>query len=268
MKTLKEIREIADIDARIIHAAGLLDFTLQKQDADFVASRSRPPMLGELVQRQESRVGSEVVRRINFATGIRNRIAHPSGDGPDHEQKERAANILIESLQKYFLPQQPKQKPVKKLSPGMRKLTRAFHIKRAGLKYSDVGAGGYVEDSISFASYLNEKSDIQLASGELIRHLRTQHPKRLGNINEPDCSRRTSDAHLRKLLVAYLKTYRHSLVNSACGVMKSRLSESSLIERNAISRPEQPAPTSNVSWQTIWLGFACFMILRSIKSFF
>lgn len=282
MKTLNDVEQTADIDARIIHAAGLLESTLLERDAEFVGRQSRTPSLGELVQRQEQVLGSDIVRQINFATRIRNRIAHPSNDEPKYGHKERAAEILISSLRMYY-PDQPdcrqpivavtgtdptqpgctrgrKKKPIQSLCHGMRMLIRGYHAGLAGLKLRHVGQGGYVEDSMAFGQFLQQHSDEQLTPTELLHQLRSQYVKQLGALGESDDQRRTPDFHLKRLVANYLREQQRHLLKSAGGAR--------------ISRPLGPPQHStepvrvHLSWKTVGLALACFAIIRVVRANF
>lgn len=282
MKTLNDVEQTADIDARIIHAAGLLESTLLERDSEFVGRQSRTPSLGELVQRQEQALGSDIVRQINFATRIRNRIAHPSNDEPKYGHKQRAAEILISSLRMYY-PDQPdrgqpivtgtgndqrqagrtmvgKKKPIQSLCHGIRLLTRRYHARLAGLNLCHVGQGGYVEDSMAFGQYLRQQSNEQLTPPELLHQLRGQYVKQLGARGESDDQRRTPDFHLKRLVVNYLREQQRHLLKSAGGARISR----------PLGHPQHPTEPVRVhlSWKTVGLALVCFAIIRVVRANF
>ncbi len=95
MKTLAEIESTRDLDSRVISAAALLEFELRPSgmgtDSDLT--------LGELVQQQPCFVANGFLRDINFALGIRNSIAHYTGQkAASDNEKTRAAEHLIRAI--------------------------------------------------------------------------------------------------------------------------------------------------------------------------
>lgn len=96
MKTLDQIEGIVDLDARVIHAAALLEAELRGLNAD----RDREATLGDLVQRQTCFAKHEFLRDLNNALRVRNAIAHlADGIEPSSDEKTTAAADLVQAIQ-------------------------------------------------------------------------------------------------------------------------------------------------------------------------
>lgn len=91
MLSISQIQKIADLDVRIIKAAGVLEYQLLQESPQRLS-------LGELVNQQPLFFG-DLLRDVNFALGVRNTIAHPA-NGRSHTdaEKERAAGYLVRAI--------------------------------------------------------------------------------------------------------------------------------------------------------------------------
>jgi len=96
MKTLDQIEKTVDLDARVIHAAALLEAELRSSKV----GKSNPDgTLGDFVQQVSLFEEHSLTGDLNFALKIRNAIAHLAGGiEPQVDQKKRAAKYLLEAI--------------------------------------------------------------------------------------------------------------------------------------------------------------------------
>ena len=123
MKTIRDVRDTVDPGAKVIYAACLLEYVLQNSAPNYTDAT-----LGELVQTSDT-FNDRSRRDINFALGLRNRIAHPSLDDsvPSDRELLRAANHLLTGVEA-IIEEHPRSDPSGHLMSGTR--TRRSAIER------------------------------------------------------------------------------------------------------------------------------------------
>src|SRR4051812_38658239 len=95
MKTLDQIRDITDLDARIIHASALLEFELRK-----TTGSPADHTLRNLIRVFEPFQANRFIEGLNSAITARNAIAHCTSPIDRTEaEKARAADYLIRAVQ-------------------------------------------------------------------------------------------------------------------------------------------------------------------------
>jgi len=95
-KTIPEVKAEENKVARLVYSYGLLESVVKAIDkTETIAS------FGDRVQKQEPVLGNELLKKVNFALGVRNRLAHTS-DVPTDEELASASEYFISAIGRHL----------------------------------------------------------------------------------------------------------------------------------------------------------------------
>ncbi|MCA9071705.1 MAG: hypothetical protein KDA84_22415 [Planctomycetaceae bacterium] len=137
MKDIVSIQRNPDNSAQLTQLASLLEYVLKMLDQQKLEVTGDLSLtLGERVQERQHFLGEELLKKVNFALGIRNRITHPEpGEAPpDEEEIVRATQYFVQAIEKHLelLPPQDAARVRGTQHSGKNSRNRS---KRPGLKH-------------------------------------------------------------------------------------------------------------------------------------